>query len=81
VLDDALDALGFAAAALVAVCDPGTLRVGGGVAAALGTTLLAALRAALDRRVLAEVAAATSVESATYGDSAALVGLARLALT
>jgi glucokinase len=81
VLDDALDALGFAAAALVAVCDPGTLRVGGGVAAAWGTTLLAALRAALDRRVLAEVAAATSVESATYGDSAALVGLARLALT
>ena len=81
VLSDALDALGFAAAALVAVTDPGTLRVGGGIGAAWGETLLAALRAALDERVLAEVAAATSVESATLGDAAALVGLARLAST
>ena len=79
VLADALDALGFAAAALVAVSDPGTLRVGGGVAAAWGETLLAAIRAALDERVLPEVAAATSVERATLGDAAALVGLARLA--
>jgi glucokinase len=79
VLADALDALGFAAAALVAVCDPGTLRVGGGVAAAWGDTLLAALRDALRERVLAEVAAATTVEPAKLGDAAALVGLARLA--
>lgn len=81
VLADALDALGFAAAALVAVSDPGTLRVGGGVAAAWGETLLTAIRAALGERVLPEVAAATSVESATLGDAAALVGLARLART
>ena len=81
VLADALDALGFAAAALVAVSDPGTLRLGGGVAAAWGETLLAAIRAALAERVLPEVAAATSVESATLGDAAGLVGLARLART
>jgi glucokinase len=79
VLADAFDALGFAAAALVAVSDPGTLRVGGGIAAAWGEPLLAAIRAALDVRVLPEVAAATSVESATLGDAAALAGLARLA--
>jgi glucokinase len=78
VLEDALDALGFAAAALVAITDPGTLRVGGGVATAWGETLLAAIGAALDERVLPEVAAATSVESATLGDAAALVGLASL---
>ena len=81
VLADALDALGFAAAALVAVSDPGTLRVGGGVGAAWGETLLAAIRSALGERVLPEVAAATSVESATLGDAAALAGLARLAST
>ena len=79
VLADALDALGFAAAALVAVTDPGTLRVGGGVGAAWGETLLAAIRDALDGRVLPEVAAATRVERAALGDAAALVGLARLA--
>lgn len=78
VLEEAFDALGFAAAALVAVSDPGTLRVGGGVATAWGETLLAAIRAALDERVLPEVAAATSVESATLGDAAALVGLRKL---
>jgi glucokinase len=81
VLEDALDALGFSAAALVAVSDPGTLRVGGGVGAAWSETLLAAIRAALGERVLPEVAAATSVEGARLGDAAALVGLARLAST
>ena len=70
-LADALDAIGFAAAALVAVSDPGTLRVGGGVAAAWGETLLAAISSALGERVLPEVAAATRVESATLGDAAA----------
>jgi glucokinase len=78
VLADALQAIGFAASALVAVCDPGTLRVGGGVAAAWGETLLGAIRAALNEAVLPDVAAATVVESARLGDSAALVGLAAL---
>jgi len=79
VLDDALAAIGFAAAALVAACDPGTLRVGGGVAAAWGETLLEAIRSALGEQVLAEVAASTAVEGARLGDSAGLLGLAVLA--
>jgi glucokinase len=76
---DALEAIGFAAAALVAAWEPGTLRLGGGVAAAWGETLLEAIRSALNERVLPAVAAATTVESARLGDSAALVGLAALA--
>jgi glucokinase len=79
VLDDALEAVGFAASALVAVCDPGTVRVGGGLAAAWGETLLEAIRSALAERVLPDLAAATAVESARLGDSAALLGLAALA--
>jgi glucokinase len=79
VLEDALDALGFAAAALVAVADPGTLRIGGGIAAAWGELLSTAIRDALRARVLPQVAAATTVELARLGDAAALVGLARLA--
>jgi glucokinase len=79
VLTDALEAIGFAASALVAVCDPGTLRVGGGVAAAWGETLLEAIRSALKEQVLPDVAAVTVVESARIGDSAALIGLAALA--
>ena len=76
---DALEAIAFAAAALVAACDPGTLRVGGGVAAALGETLLEAIRAGLREQVLPAAAAATFVESARLGDASALQGLALLA--
>ena len=79
VLADALEAIGFSAAALVAACEPGTLRVGGGVAAAWGDTLLQAIRSALEGRILPELAAGTVVEPARLGDSAALVGLAVLA--
>ena len=79
VLTDALEAIEYAAAALVAACDPGTLRVGGGVAAAWGETLLASIRSELRERILPDVAAATVVESAKLGDSAAAVGLALLA--
>lgn len=80
VLHDALEAIGFAASALVAACDPGTLRVGGGLASAWGVTLLAAIRASLNSSVLPDVAAATSVEAARLGESAALLGLYRLSL-
>jgi glucokinase len=80
VLDDALEAIGFAASALVAAGDPGTLRVGGGLAAAWGVTLLAAIRASLDSSVLPDVAAATTVETARHGEAAALLGLYRLSL-
>lgn len=79
VVAEAHEAIGFAAAALVATCDPGTLRIGGGLAAAWGETLLEAVRSQLSERVLPDVAAATAVERGRLGDSAALVGLARSA--
>jgi predicted NBD/HSP70 family sugar kinase len=78
VLDDALAAIGFAASALVATWDPGTLRVGGGVAAAWGETLLEAIRATLAESVLPAVAATTRVEPARHRSAAALVGLFEL---
>ncbi len=52
VLEDALESIGFAAAALVAAWDPGTLRIGGGVAAEWSETLLEAVRASLSESVL-----------------------------
>jgi glucokinase len=79
VLDDALDAACFAAAALVSAWDPGTLRLGGGVAAAWRDTLLDAIRTGLPGRLLPDLAAATTVEPARLGDAAPLVGLAELA--
>lgn len=79
VVAEAHEAIGFAAAALVATCDPGTLRIGGGLASAWGETLLDAVRRELSERVLPDVAAATGVERARLGDSAPLVGLARSA--
>jgi len=75
--DDALEAIGFAAAALVAVWDPGTLRLGGGVAEAWGNVLLDAVRKAVAERVLPGTA--INVEPTRLGDAAALVGLAELA--
>jgi glucokinase len=77
VVAEAHEAIGFAAAALVAMCDPGTLRLGGGLAAAWGEGLLEAVRKALSERVLPDVAAATAVEPASLGDPAPLVGLAK----
>ena len=74
---DALEAIGFAAAALVAAWDPGTLRLGGGVAAAWGETLLDAVRTAVSERVLPQTP--VTVELARLGEAAALVGLADLA--
>jgi glucokinase len=81
VLRDALDAIGFAAAVLIAAWDPGTLRLGGGVAAAWGETLVDAVRASLEERVLPDLAAGTTVEQARLGDEAPLLGLAALAET
>jgi predicted NBD/HSP70 family sugar kinase len=75
--EDALEAIGFAAAALVAAWDPGTLRLGGGVAAAWGETLLEAVRKSVNERVLPGTI--IKIEPARLGDAAALVGLAELA--
>jgi glucokinase len=79
VLTDALDAIGFAAAALVAVWDPGMLRVGGGISAAWGESLHAAIRRSLRARVLPELAASTRVEASKLGERASLLGLYALA--
>lgn len=79
IVAEAHAAIGFTAAALVATYDPGTLRIGGGLAAAWGETLLEAVRRELSERVLPDVAAATAVERVRLGDSAPLVGLARSA--
>ena len=79
VVADAFDAVGFAAAALVAAYDPGTLRVGGGLAAAWSDALVDAVRTGLSERVVPDVAAATTVEPARKGDASALVGLQALA--
>ncbi len=78
VLDDALEAIAFAAAALVAAWDPGTLRLGGGVAAAWGSTLVDAVRSRLSACVLPSLAAATTIDGARFGASAALLGIAAL---
>jgi glucokinase len=74
---DALEAIGFAAAVLVAAWDPGTLRLGGGGAAGLGEALLEAVRTSVSERVLPGTV--ITVEPARLGDAAALVGLAELA--
>jgi glucokinase len=50
-LDDALSAIAFAAAVVVIAYDPGTLRLGGGVAAAWGEKLRAAVESGVAERV------------------------------
>jgi glucokinase len=75
-LDQAFEAAGFAAAAVVSAHDPGVLRVGGGLLAAWGDALLAAVeRGIRDRCWRGE---ATRVEAVRHGQDAALVGVARL---
>lgn len=76
---DAFEAIGFAAAALVAAHDPGTLRLGGGVAEVWGEPLLEMVRAAVRHRVLPAVGEATVVERSRLGEAAPLLGLALLA--
>jgi glucokinase len=79
VLDDALSAIAFAVAALVSVCDPGTVRLGGGVAAAWGETLRAAVEDGLRTRVPSELSSGTKVELSRLRERAPLIGLLRLA--
>src|SRR6185437_13129459 len=70
-LDDALSAIAFAAAVVVIAYDPGTLRLGGGVAAAWGERLRAAVVPGLSER--------TRFELSRLGDRAPLLGLLHLA--
>jgi glucokinase len=79
VLDDALRALAFAAATLVSVCDPGTVRLGGGVAAAWGESLRAAVENGVRERVPPELSSATKIELSQLRERAPLLGLLRLA--
>lgn len=79
VLEDAVAGLGFAAAALVAAYDPGVIRLGGGLAAAWERMLPEAVERAFRGRVLAEVGAATRIETSRLGEAAPLLGLALLA--
>jgi glucokinase len=79
VLDDALRAVAFAVAALVSVCDPGVVRLGGGVAAAWGETLRAAVEEGLRARVPREVSGGTKVELSRLREHAPLLGLLHLA--
>lgn len=79
VLDDALRAIGFAAAVLVSAGDPGTIRLGGGVAAAWGAPLRTAVALGIAERVPPEIAGHTRVELSSLRDRAPLLGLLRLA--
>jgi glucokinase len=76
-LDEALDAAGFAAATFVAATDPGELRVAGGMLAAWGNVLVAAIRAGVADRCWH--GGDTRVEPARCGVDAQLLGVARLA--
>jgi len=79
VLDDALRAVAFAVAALVSVCDPGVVRLGGGVAAAWGETVRAAVEDGLRARVPRDVSGPTKVELSRLRERAPLLGLLHLA--
>jgi glucokinase len=76
-LDQALEAAGFAAATVVSALDPGVLRIGGGLCAAWGDALVQGVReGVLDRCWQGEH---TRVEPFRHGEDAPLVGIARLA--
>ena len=78
-LDDALSAIAFAAAVVVIAYDPGTLRLGGGVAAAWGERLRAAVESGVADRVVPGLSERTRFELSRLGDRAPLLGLLRLA--
>jgi glucokinase len=78
-VEEALSALAFAAAALVTVSDPGTIRLGGGVAAAWGERLRATVEADVSRRVAPGLGPQTRFELSPLGERASLLGLLQLA--
>jgi glucokinase len=78
-LDDALGAIAFAGAVVVIAYDPGTLRLGGGVAAAWGEKLRAAVEDGVAQRVPAGLSRRTRVDLSSLGERAPLLGLLRLA--
>ena len=78
-LDDALSAIAFAAAVAVIAYDPGTLRLGGGVAAAWGEKLRAAVESGVADRVPPGLSRRTRFELSRLGERAPLLGLLHLA--
>jgi glucokinase len=78
-LDDALSAIAFAAAVVVIAYDPGTLRLGGGVAAAWGEKLRAAVESGVADRVPPGLSKRTRFELSRLGERAPLLGLLHLA--
>lgn len=78
-LDDALSAIAFAAAVVVIASDPGTLRLGGGVAAAWGEKLRAAVESGVADRVPPGLSKRTRFELSRLGERAPLLGLLHLA--
>jgi len=67
--------LGRAVSAIVAVADPGEIRLGGGLAAAWGAVGAGRIRTELARYVLEEAGAVTEVTVSTLGSAAAIHGL------
>jgi glucokinase len=78
-LDDALSAIAFAAAVVVIAYDPGTLRLGGGVAAAWWEKLRAAVESGVAERVPPGLSKRTRFELSRLGERAPLLGLLHLA--
>jgi len=78
-LDDALSAIAFAAAVVVIAYDPGTLRLGGGVAAAWGERLRAAVESGVADRVPPGLSKRTRFELSRLSERAPLLGLLHLA--
>jgi glucokinase len=79
ILDDALSAIAFAAAVVVIAYDPGTLRLGGGVAAAWGERLRAVVESGVADRVPPGLSKRTRFELSRLGERAPLLGLLHLA--
>jgi len=79
ILEDALSAIAFAAAVVVIAYDPGTLRLGGGVAAAWGEKLRAAVESGVADRVPTGLSKRTRFELSRLGERAPLLGLLHLA--
>jgi glucokinase len=78
-LDEALSAIAFAAAVVVIAYDPGTLRLGGGVAAAWGERLRTAVESGVADRVPLGLSKRTRFELSRLGERAPLLGLLHLA--
>lgn len=79
ILEEALRAISFAAAVLVSASDPGIVRLGGGLAAAWGERLRAAVERGVSGRVPPELSRGTRVQLSKLRDRAPLLGLLYLA--